>query len=224
MSLPRSALARMIDFTLLRPEATPGDVAALARAAGELGVGAICVSPSFLPLPADLLAVGVVVCTVVGFPSGKHQLTTKAAEAALASAQGASELDMVIDIGAVKAENWEHTRAEIAAVRAAAPDRVLKIILETACLTPAEITQACLISADAGADFVKTSTGWHPAGGATPTAVRIMAAAVGGRLGIKASGGIRTASAALALIAAGATRLGVSDARAVLAEWPTGAQ
>lgn len=214
MALSRAELAQMIDHTLLKPEATRADVAALCREAEELGVWSVCVSPSFLPLakPPE----GVKVCTVVGFPSGKHHARIKAAEAELAVDQWADEVDMVIDIGAAKAGRWEVVRDEIVAVRDATEDRVLKVILETAALEDQEIVRCCEIAASAGADFVKTSTGFHPAGGATVHAVALMAATVGDQLGIKASGGIRTAEDALAMIKAGATRLGLSGTRQVL--------
>lgn len=205
----------MVDHTLLKPEATPDDVADLVAEARELGVLAVCVSPSFLPLEAD--HDGLVVATVVGFPSGKVRSPVKAAEAAQAVADGADEVDMVIDVGAALAGDVDAVQAEIAAVRAAVPaPRVLKVIVESALLDDATLNAVCLAAEFAGADFVKTSTGFHPAGGASVHAVEVMRAAVGGRLGIKASGGIRTADAALALVAAGATRLGLSGTAAVL--------
>ena len=206
----------MIDHTMLRPEATLDDVATLCAEAAELGATAVCVSPSFLPLPPGLLTDGIALCTVVGFPSGKHRSSVKASEAAQAAADGADEVDMVIDIGAVKGARWRAVSQEIAAVRAAAPDVVLKVILETAALADLEIVRSCIVAQEAGADLVKTSTGFHPAGGASRHAVSLMANTVGGSLGIKASGGIRTTEDALALVAAGATRLGLSATRAVL--------
>ncbi len=218
MECSRAELARMVDHTLLKPEATPEDVAALCVEANELGVYSVCVSPSFLPLPAGLLDPGIATCTVVGFPSGKHHAALKAAEAVRAVADGALEVDMVVDIGAIKAGLWRVTEKEIAAVRVATEGVLLKVILETATLTDDEVVRACVIAAEAGADFVKTSTGFHPAGGASPHAVSLMANTVGGRLGVKASGGIRTASDAFALVEAGATRLGLSGTRAVLDE------
>ena len=211
----RAALAAMVDHTLLKPEATPADVAALVAEARELGVLAVCVSPSFLPLEAD--HDGLVVATVVGFPSGKVRAPIKAAEAARAVEDGADEVDMVIDVGAALAGDLDAVQAEIAAVRASVPaPKVLKVIVESALLDDATLSAVCLAAELAGADFVKTSTGFHPAGGASVHAVEVMRAAVGGRLGIKASGGIRTADAALALVAAGATRLGLSGTAAVL--------
>ncbi len=216
MALTAPALARHVDHTLLSPTATDADVAALAAEAVRLGTYSICVPPSMLPVTAALGAVKV--ATVCGFPSGKHTATTKAAEAAESVAQGADEVDMVIDLGLLKAGRVDATQAEIAAVRAAVPaPRVLKVIIESAALTDEEIVAACRAAEAAGADFVKTSTGYHPAGGASVQAVALMAATVGGRLGVKASGGIRDWDTAAAMIEAGATRLGLSGTAAVLA-------
>ena len=216
MELTRSDLAHMVDHTLLKPEATPADVVALCAEANDLGVFSVCISPSFLPLAGDLLAPGIATCTVVGFPSGKHHAGIKAAEAARAVAEGADEVDMVIDVGAVKAGQWRTTEREVAAVREATAGVLLKVILETAALTDDEVVRACIICQEAGAEFVKTSTGFHPAGGASTHAISLMASTVGGSLGVKASGGVRTAEAALSMVAAGATRLGLSGTRAVL--------
>jgi deoxyribose-phosphate aldolase len=217
MSITRAELARMIDHTLLAPEATGADVSKLAREAGELGVGAICISPSRLPLSPGELAPGIAIASVVGFPSGAHLPATKAAEAAAAVAAGATEVDMVIDLGHALEGRWEAVTAEVAAVRAAiGPDIELKVILETAVIGLARIAPGCQAAEAGGASFVKTSTGFHKAGGATVEAVRAMAAAVGGRLGVKAAGGIRTADDALAMIGAGATRIGASQTAAIL--------
>lgn len=216
MNLTPAELARYVDHTLLSPTATDADVAALAAEAVRLGTWSICVSPSMLPVTADLGTVKL--ATVCGFPSGKHTATTKAAEAAESVVQGADEVDMVIDLGLLKAGRPELTQAEIAAVRAAVPaPTVLKVIIESAALSDDEIVAACRAAEAAGADFVKTSTGFHPAGGASVHAVELMAATVGGRLGVKASGGIRDWASALAMIGAGATRLGLSGTAAVLA-------
>ncbi|MGN2635625.1 deoxyribose-phosphate aldolase [Nocardia takedensis] len=209
----RSAVAARIDHTLLAPTATPAEVDALIAEARELGVHAICVSPSMLPVRAE----GLVVATVAGFPSGKHHSLVKGAEARLAVDQGAAEVDMVIDVGAAVAGDYTAVLADIVTVREAVADRaVLKVIIESAALSDEAIVEVCRVAAQAGADFVKTSTGFHPAGGATAHAVRLMAETVGGRLGVKASGGIRTAEAAAEMLAAGATRLGLSGSRAVL--------
>lgn len=213
----RAQVATLVDHTLLKPEATAADVAAVAAEAAALGVYAVCVSPSMV---ARATSAGVRVAAVAGFPSGKHLPEIKAAEATLAVASGASEIDMVIDIGAAVAGDIDAVRAEIAAVRAAVPSAVLKVIVESAALLALAgkrtLVDVCRAAEDAGADFVKTSTGFHPAGGASVAAVALMADAVGGRLGVKASGGIRTAADALAMLDAGATRLGLSGTRAVL--------
>ena len=214
--MDRATLAAMIDHTLLRPEATTDEVTALCEEATDLGVAAVCVSPSHLPIHAGL-GVGIEVATVIGFPSGAHQPAVKAHEAEVAVDAGANELDMVVNLGLVKAGEWLAVGDDIAAVRAATPGHVLlKVILETAALTDAEIVDACRAAEDVGADYVKTSTGFHPTGGASVAAVALMAATVGGRLGIKASGGIRDAATALAMVEAGATRLGCSASRQIL--------
>ncbi|MCC6495664.1 MAG: deoxyribose-phosphate aldolase [Propionibacteriaceae bacterium] len=215
MALTPAELVHYVDHTLLSPTATAADVAALAAEAVALGTYSICVSPAMLPVTAELG--GVKVATVCGFPSGKHTAAVKAAEAAESVALGADEVDMVIDLGLLKAGHPEATQAEIAAVRASVPaPKVLKVIIESAALTDPEIVQACRAAEAAGADFVKTSTGYHPAGGASVHAVELMAATVDGRLGVKASGGIRDWATAVSMIEAGATRLGLSGTAAVL--------
>lgn len=208
----------MIDHTLLAPTATPDEVLAAGAEAAQLGAGAVCVSPSRLPLPSGAIPASMGLVAVVGFPSGAHQPSIKAAEAALAVEQGATEIDMVIDLGAAAAGDWATVEADIAAVRAAVPaPTVLKAILETAALGRATaIVAACGAAEEGGADYVKTSTGFHPAGGATVEAVATMSACVATRLGLKASGGIRTAAEALAMVEAGATRLGCSATRQIL--------
>ncbi|BBZ46003.1 deoxyribose-phosphate aldolase [Mycobacterium parmense] len=219
--LTRAQLAALVDHTLLKPEATAADVAGLADEGRQLGVCAVCVSPSMVPV-AVRSGGGVRVAAVAGFPSGKHAPEVKAREAARAVAEGAVEVDMVIDVGAALAGDFDAVRSDIETVRAAIPGAVLKVIVESAVLLtgPDERTlvQACRAAEDAGADFVKTSTGFHPAGGASVRAVELMSRTVGGRLGVKASGGIRSAGAALAMLDAGATRLGLSGTRAVLDE------
>ncbi len=219
MSTPeidRALVARMVDHTLLKPEATPADVAALVSEARRLGVYSVCVSPSMLPIDPETLG-DVKVATVCGFPSGKHHSAIKAAEAARAVADGADEVDMVIDVGAAVEGRFADVEADIAAVRGAVPEpRLLKVIIESAALSDEQVVGCCRAAEAAGADFVKTSTGFHPAGGASVHAVALMAATVGGRLGVKASGAIRTGAAARAMIAAGATRLGLSGTAAVL--------
>ena len=210
----RTELAHLVDHTLLKPEATPADVDALIAEAARLGTFSVCISPSMLPVTVPE---GLKVATVCGFPSGKHTAAAKAYEAADSVARGADEVDMVIDVGLLKAGRPEDVQAEIAAVRAAVPaPAILKVIIESASLTDEEIVQACEASVAAGADFVKTSTGFSPAGGATVHAVRLMSETVAGRAGVKASGGIRTWGDAVAMVEAGATRLGVSATGAIL--------
>jgi deoxyribose-phosphate aldolase len=220
-AITRAELARMIDHTLLDPEATDDDVVRLAKEAEQFGTGAICISPSRLPLARGALASGIAVAAVAGFPSGAHPVAVKVAEAAAAMAVGATEIDVVIDLGHAMENRWAEVTAEVAAVRAAiGPDMVLKVILETAVIGPGRIAPACHAAEAGGASFVKTSTGFHKAGGATVAAVRAMAAAVGGRLGVKAAGGIRTTADALAMIAVGATRIGASRTAAILEGLP----
>jgi deoxyribose-phosphate aldolase len=208
------SVASIVDHTLLKPESTADDVAALVAEARRLGAYSVCVSPSMLPLTGTG---DVKVATVCGFPSGAHHAEVKAAEAARSVADGADEIDMVINLALATTGRFDEVEAEIAAVRAAAPAPVvLKVIVESAALTDEQIVAACRAAEAAGADFVKTSTGFHPAGGASVHAVELMAKTVGGRLGVKASGGIRTTEAALEMIAAGATRLGLSGTATVL--------
>ena len=176
-------MAAVVDHTLLKPEATQRDVTALVAEAAELGVYAVCVSPSMVAVAKSSAPAGLHIASVVGFPSGKHLSAIKAAEAAQAVAAGADEIDMVIDVGAAVSGEFDAVRADIAAVRAAVPDAVLKVIVESAALLSLAgedaLTSACRVAADAGADFVKTSTGFHPSGGASVHAVELMAAAVG---------------------------------------------
>lgn len=219
MDITREALARMIDHTLLKTDATAAQVSELVAEARDLGAYSVCVSPSMLPITEDLGAVKV--ATVCGFPSGNHTPATKAAEAAESTKLGADEVDMVINISLLKAGRPELVVEEIQAVRAATGG-VLKVIIESAALTDDEIVEACRAAETGGADYVKTSTGFHPAGGATVHAVELMSATVEGRLGVKASGGIRDWETAQAMVAAGATRLGLSGSRAVLDGAPAG--
>ena len=222
MNLSKQQFLSVADHTLLAPGTTREELVEFLRAARDLGVRRVCLSPSLLPLDAadrgSLEAV-----TVVGFPSGAHRAEVKTAEAVQAVADGADEIDMVLNRRLVReaaaGSEWAAVEGEIRAVRAACPGLVLKVIIESAALTDAEIVGACRAAEAAGADFVKTSTGFDPAGGASLHAVRLMAETVGGRLGVKASGGIRTAAAVRELWAAGATRFGVSGTAAILEEW-----
>jgi deoxyribose-phosphate aldolase len=200
LSPDAATVARMIDHTLLKPEATAAYVTALIAEAIELGTYSVCVSPSMLPLTIPA-GVDLKVAVVCGFPSGKHHSSIKAAEAALAIAQGADEIDMVVDIGAAKAGRFADVQADIAAVRASVPaPKVLKVIIESAALTDAEMT----------------STGFHPAGGATVHAVRLLKQPVGDPAQVKASGGVHSFECTVSMIEAGASRLGVSGSSALL--------
>lgn len=211
--LSRDEVAQMVDHTLLKPEATPDQVADLVREAEELGVYSVCVSPSLIPQDMPKSVKLAVVC---GFPSGAHTPEAKAHEAAGAAAAGVDEIDMVINLANAVQGRYDDVEADIRAVREAAPDVLLKVIIESAVLSDEQIVAVCEAAERAKADFVKTSTGFHPAGGASAHAVNLMAQTVGLRLGVKASGGIRDAQAALTMIEAGATRLGLSGTAAVL--------
>lgn len=223
-SYSRADVAALVDHTLLKPEATEADVTALVAEAADLGVYAVCVSPTMIAIAKSVASPGLHIASVVGFPSGKHVSAIKAQEAALAVAAGADEIDMVIDVGTALSGRMDLVRADVALVRQrldnAATAAVLKVIVESAALlslgSEQTLIDACKAAEDAGADFVKTSTGFHPSGGASVRAVELMAATVGDRLGVKASGGIRTAADATAMLDAGATRLGLSGTRAVL--------
>jgi len=230
----RTELAAIIDHTQLKPDATDEDILKVCAEAVKLKVATVCVAPTHVYLAAASARQGTrsagsteppayTVASVVGFPHGTHLSAVKVEETRRAIADGASEIDMVIDIANAVDENWAAIELEINQVRGAAPAPVvLKVILETALLPDAIIRSACRAALAGGANFVKTSTGFHPAGGASLRAVRAMHSAVGGRLGIKASGGIRTAAQALAFVQAGATRLGMSATADVLSEMPPG--
>ncbi|MFA5606168.1 MAG: deoxyribose-phosphate aldolase [Leucobacter sp.] len=213
--LTREAFLASADHTLLAPDATAAELDAFIASAAQLGVARVCVSPTRIPKGSR----GLEIVTVVGFPTGVHTAETKAFEAGRAIAAGAHEIDMVINPGLVADGDWPAVEAEIRAVREATAGRVLKVILETAALADQEIIAGCRAAGFAGADFVKTSTGFHAAGGATLHAVRLMAETVGDRLGVKASGGIRTAAMAREMWSAGATRFGVSATEAIVVGW-----
>jgi deoxyribose-phosphate aldolase len=217
----REDVAALVDHTLLKPEATARDVARLVAEAIELGAYAICVSPSMVAAAKRAGADAKPIAAVVGFPSGKHLSAIKAEEARLAVSAGAAEIDMVIDVGAAVSGDFTAVAGDVAAVRAAIDDDVvLKVIVESAALLSIAgeeaLVSACRVAADAGADFVKTSTGFHPAGGASVRAVELMRATVDPRVEVKASGGIRTTADAVSMLDAGATRLGLSGTRSVL--------
>ena len=215
LSHTRSEVARMVDHTLLKSESTAQQVRELVAEAQKLGTYSVCVSPSQLPLTGTG---SLKVAAVCGFPSGAHKTDMKAAEAARSADDGADEIDMVINLAFATTGQYDAVQEEIAAVRAAVPaPMVLKVIIESAALTDGQIVGVCQAADAAGADYVKTSTGFHPAGGASAHAVELMANTVGGRLGVKASGGIRSTETALEMIAAGATRLGLSGTAQILA-------
>jgi deoxyribose-phosphate aldolase len=203
---------------LLKPNATQEEVAKLCEEARAFCFASVCVNPSYVTFAAQLLrGSGVKVCTVVGFPLGSTTPTVKAIEARDAIANGADEIDMVINVGALKSGNDAVVFDDIKAVRDATRGRVLKVILETSLLNKEEKVRACAMSKKAGADFVKTSTGFA-GGGATAEDVRLMRETVGPNMGVKASGGIRDAKAAAEMIAAGATRLGTSASVAIVTD------
>jgi deoxyribose-phosphate aldolase len=218
MPFTTAAVARALDHAVLRPEYTSADLAANATMCVDRGVGCICVRPCDVAAAARLVAGSpVTVASVIGFPHGSHRPETKALEARLALADGARELDMVMNVGRFLSGDHESVREDIVAVVAEAKprDALVKVILETCFLAPGEIATACRLAEQSGADFVKTSTGYGT-DGATPDAVRIMLDTVGGRLGVKASGGIRTWSDAVMYLDMGCTRLGVGDAARIL--------
>lgn len=209
-------IADYIDHTLLKAEATGAQIDRLCEEALEYRFAAVCVNPIWVSRCHERLAgSGVAVASVVGFPLGASCSTIKASEAQKAVADGASELDMVASIGHIKGGNWQAVHEDIAAVVEAVPDVLVKVIIESAALTPEEIVKACVTSRAAGAGYVKTSTGFHPRGGATTEAVALMRLAVGDALGVKASGGIRDCATAIRMIFHGATRIGTSSGAAI---------
>lgn len=213
--MKKTDVARIIDHTILKPEATHQDVARIVEEGARFGTYSVCVSPSMLPLDVSQ---GLKVACVVGFPSGAVKANVKAFEAKQAIADGADEIDVVINIALAKEAKFDQVEDEIRAVRAEIPaGKILKVIIESAALTDEEIVAVCRAAVAAGADFVKTSTGFHPAGGASVHAVELMRQTVGENVGVKASGGIRDAQTAIAMIEAGANRLGVSATAAILA-------
>ncbi len=201
-------LATYIDHTLLKPVATKADILKLCQEAKQYQFASVCVNPCWVSLCAEVLkGTGVKVCTVIGFPLGANASEIKANEAALAIKQGADEVDMVINIGVLKEGNTDYVYQDILAVRKASEGKILKVIIETSYLTDEEKKTVCKLAAKAGADFVKTSTGFSNAG-ATAEDVKLMKEASG--IKVKASGGVRTKEDALKMIEAGASRLGAS--------------
>lgn len=220
MHLTRASLAKYMDHTLLKPEATAADIDRIVAEARQYGTASVCVNPYWVArVAAGLAGSGVKTCTVIGFPLGATSTASKVAETRDATAHGAQEIDMVINIGELKAGNDDAVRSDISAVANAAHEAgaLLKVIIETCLLSDEEKRRACKLSVAGGADFVKTSTGFST-GGATTADITLMRETVGPELGVKASGGIRTLEAAIAMIEAGATRLGVSAAVSILEE------
>ncbi len=204
-------LASLIDHTLLKPDATRADIEKICAEAAQFGFASVCVNPVWVPLCRDLLKGSCAkVCTVIGFPSGAHAPDVKAYEARRAVEQGAEEVDMVINIGALKSKDFALVEQDIrGVVQAAQPGALVKVILETSLLTREEKIMGCSLAKAAGADFVKTSTGFA-GGGATVEDIHLMRETVGPEMGVKASGGVRTKEEAEAMVAAGATRIGAS--------------
>ncbi len=208
-------LGDLIDTTLLWPEATGADIEGLCDDARRLGLGTVCVNGQWvIPATRRLGGSTIRIATVIGFPLGASGLARKVVETRLAVADGAHEVDMVMSLGWARGGQWEEVRDEIAAVVAAAAGAPVKVILETAALGERELELAASVAVEAGAAYLKTSTGFHPAGGATPEAARRLRRVAGERAGVKASGGIRTLADALEMLRAGADRIGTSSAAA----------
>lgn len=219
----KEEIARTIDHTYLKPDTSPEKITQLCEEAKEYNFASVCINPSYVPLAAKLLkGTPVKITTVIGFPLGATTSTAKAMETRDAIANGADEIDMVMNIGALKSKNYDLVRKDIQAVVNAANGRIVKVILETALLTQEEKIKACQIAKEAGADFVKTSTGFG-GGGATVADIALMRRIVGPIMGVKASGGIRTLEDVQALIKAGATRIGASASVAIIKGIPAGA-
>jgi deoxyribose-phosphate aldolase len=207
-----SSIAALIDHTLLKPEATSADIRKLCAEARQYGFASVCVNPYWVSLAAgELAGSGVKVCTVVGFPLGASATDVKSFETGLAMSEGAQEIDMVLNVGALRGGSHDAVRDDIAAVVETAHlgSAIVKVILETALLAKEQKIAACLLAKQAGADFVKTSTGFGTAG-ATVEDVALMRRTVGPEMGVKASGGIRTLDDLQNMVAAGATRVGAS--------------
>jgi len=217
-------LARMIDHTLLKPDAQAKEVETLCAEAKKFNFASVCINPGYVPLAAKLLReTSVKVCTVIGFPLGATSTASKAFEAEQAIRDGATELDMVMNVGMLKSGEYDYVENDIfAVVSTARRYRMLtKVILETALLTDEEKIKACILAKRAGADFVKTSTGFSK-GGATAGDIALMRRIVGSAMGVKASGGVRTREDALAMVASGADRIGASASVKIVATAPDG--
>jgi deoxyribose-phosphate aldolase len=216
--MTREELAAKIDHTLLKPAATERDIEKLCSEAREYHFWSVCVNSGWVSLVARLLTgSGVKVCSVIGFPLGAMSTEAKVEETRIAVKDGADEIDMVINVGFLKSGNADAVREDIAAVKQACNGRLLKVILEICLLTDEEKVLACVLAQQAGADFVKTSTGFST-GGATEDDIRLMSRSVPASMGVKASGGVRTYDDAVKMIAAGATRIGTSNGITILAK------
>ena len=216
-------LNRLIDHTLLRPEATADDVRRVCAEATRHEFFSVCVNTHFVPLVAEeLKGSDIKVCSIAGFPLGAVKADVKAYEAGRAVADGADEIDMVLNLGALKSGEYDRAGDDIAGVvRACGAETIVKVIIEAALLTDGEKRTACRLAIEAGARFVKSSTGFGPPG-ANVRDIEIMRAAVGPDIGVKASAGIRTAAFALELVRAGATRIGTSAGVRIMEEWSGG--
>lgn len=221
MTITKSQMAKMIDHTILKSVATEEDITKLCHEAAEQGFASVCINPIYVSLAVKLLAnSNVPVCTVIGFPLGANTTATKAFEAAEAVKDGAKEVDMVINVGLLKsgrtAEVLQDIRTVVEAVAAADKSAIVKVIIETCLLTDEEKVTACNLSKEAGAHFVKTSTGFST-GGATAADIALMRKTVGPEMGVKASGGIRNTEQAVAMVEAGANRIGASAGIEIIA-------
>jgi len=215
----KTDIAKLIDHSLLRPDAGPTEVVRLCEEAMEFGFFSVCIHPSLLKIAVETLSGSDVrVSTVIGFPLGMSLTKVKVYEAIESILLGADELDIVINIGMAKSHRWDYIRKEISEIISATPAKIHKIIIETHYLTDGEKAMASRIAMESGAEFVKTSTGFAP-GGATIEDVRLVRSVTGGRIGIKASGGIRRLRDVLSLIDAGATRIGTSSGVDIMREF-----
>ena len=220
--MTRAELARLLDHSVLKPEATESDIRAGAELVRSLQIGFYCVQPCWVKTAADALGpADARVVSVAGFPHGCDLPAVKIRAAVLAVADGAGEIDMVMNFGALKSGRATLVAAEIASMVRAVQGVPVKVILETAALSVEEKQLACRLARDAGVAFVKTSTGFHPSGGATVADVRLLRAAVGPAMGVKASGGIRNHVDARDMLDAGANRIGTSASAAILEQWAT---
>ena len=207
---------KLIDHTLLKQDASPEQIVTLCEEAKKFDFMSVCVNPAYVPLAANCLKdSGVKVCTVIGFPLGMNLTKTKVEEAELCILQGADEIDMVINVGMLKAGHDDYVKEEIRLLKEVAGSRILKVIIETCLLTDDEKVRVCLAAKEAGADFVKTSTGFST-GGATAHDVALMRKTVGPDMGVKASGGVRTHEDLVAMVEAGANRIGTSNGTKII--------